>query len=98
MSTEVINVPSSGQFEISVDGEPAGLAQYVEEVGRRTFVHTETEEKFAGQGLAGTLVRAALDQTRADGLRIGATCPYVLKFLRKNHDWDDLIDPVAEHT
>lgn len=88
----VTKIAQRGHFEITVGGEHAGLVQYVEDPRRRIFVHTETEEKFAGQGLAGTLVRQALDQTRADGLRIAATCPYVLKFLSRNHEWDDLVD------
>jgi predicted GNAT family acetyltransferase len=98
MSTEVTNVPEKGHFEITVDGEHAGLVQYVEYGGQRIFIHTETDEKFAGQGLAGTLVRGALDATRGEGLRIAATCPYVARFLSKNHDWDDILDTVTPHT
>jgi predicted GNAT family acetyltransferase len=88
----VSNVATEGRFEIAVDGKLAGLAEYVEETGHRTFVHTEIDDAFAGQGLAGTLVRQALDATRADGLRIRATCPYVRKFLSKNPDWNDIVD------
>ena len=86
------------QFEISVDGKHAGLVQYVEDGNQRIFIHTETDEAYAGQGLAGTLVREALDATRAEGMRIAATCPYVVKFLGKNHDWDDILDKVTDHT
>ncbi|HVE27522.1 MAG TPA: GNAT family N-acetyltransferase [Sporichthya sp.] len=94
----VTNVPTEGRFEISVGGKLAGLAEYVEETGHRTFVHTEIDDAFAGQGLAATLVRQALDATREDGLRIRATCPYVRKFLSKNSDWDDIVDdPEVQH-
>jgi len=86
------------QFEIAVDGKHAGLVQYVEDGGQRIFIHTEVDDAFAGQGLAGTLVRQALDATRAECLRIAATCPYVAKFLTKNHDWDDILDKVTNHT
>ncbi len=98
MSTEVSKIAERNHFEITVDGEHAGLVQYVEEGGQRIFIHTEVDDKFAGQGLAGTLVRQALDATRAEGLRIAATCPYVTKFLAKNHDWDDVVDKVTAHT
>lgn len=98
VSIEVRKVPERSHFEITVDGEHAGLVQYVEDGGQRIFIHTETDEKFAGQGLAGTLVRGALDATRAEGLRIAATCPYVVRFLSKNHDWDDVLDTVNAHT
>jgi hypothetical protein len=39
-----------------------------------------------------------LDATRGEGLRIAATCPYVARFLSKNHDWDDILDTVTPHT
>ena len=88
----VSNHPQEAHFAITVDGERAGVVEYVEETGHRTFVHTEIDDAFSGQGLAGILVRQALDATRADGLRIRATCPYVRKFLSKNHEWDDIVD------
>lgn len=83
---------TEAHFALTVDGKPAGLAEYIEETGHRTFVHTEVDDAFAGRGLAGVLVRHALDATRADGLRIRATCPYVRKFLTEHHDWDDFVD------
>jgi predicted GNAT family acetyltransferase len=94
----VTHVPERNRFEIAVGGEHGGLVQYVDDGGQRIFIHTETDEKFAGQGLAGTLVRQALDATRAEGLRIAATCPYVARFLSKNHDWDDVVDKVTAQT
>lgn len=89
---QVRNAQQEGRFEITVDGKLAGVAEYVEETGHRSFVHTEVNDEFSGRGLAGVLVRSALDTTRADGLRIRATCPYVVKFLSEHHDWDDLVD------
>ncbi|WP_019876232.1 GNAT family N-acetyltransferase [Sporichthya polymorpha] len=92
----VRNAPQEGRFEIHVDGKLAGVAEYTEETGHRTFVHTEVDDAFSGQGLAGVLVRAALDTTREDGLRIRATCPYVQRFLEKNDDWADLVDTAED--
>lgn len=83
---------AEAHFALTVDGKPAGLAEYIEETGHRTFVHTEVDEAYSGRGLAGVLVRHALDATREDRLRIRATCPYVQKFLAEHHDWDDIVD------
>jgi predicted GNAT family acetyltransferase len=80
------------QFEIHVDGERAGLAQYVDDNGRRVFFHTEVDDAYSGQGLAGKLVSHALDVTRDDGLRIVAVCPYVADYVKSHHDWDDLLE------
>ena len=89
---QVAKHQEEAHFALTVDGKPAGLAEYIEETGHRTFVHTEVDEAYAGRGLAGVLVRHALDATREDRLRIRATCPYVQKFLAEHHDWDDLVD------
>ena len=87
--------PQEAHFAITVDGKPAGFAEYIEETGHRTFVHTEIDDAFSGRGLAGILVREALDRTRADGLQIRATCTYVQKFLSEHHEWDDIVDTGA---
>ena len=59
--TEVTNRPDRLRYEITVDGELAGFAQYTDHRGVRTFVHTEIDRRFEGMGLASTLI--------ADGAR-----------------------------
>jgi predicted GNAT family acetyltransferase len=84
-----------GRFEIAVDGQRAGVAMYAEVGGRRTFFHTEVDDAYSGRGLAAVLVRQALDATRADGLEVVAVCPYVAAFVKRHHDWDDIIEPAS---
>ena len=38
--------------------------------------------------------RQALDATREEGLRIVAVCPYVSAYVKRHHDWDDVLDRV----
>lgn len=83
------------RYEITVDGERAGHADYVEDEGRRIFYHTEIGEAFGGRGLAGTLVHYALGDTRDAGLRIVPVCPYVAKYVKSHHDFDDVLDAVT---
>ena len=85
------------RFEIAVDDRTAGFTQFVDDDGHRIFFHTVIEDEFGGQGLAGALVQEALEQTRADGLRIVPVCPYVAKFLTKTDEFADVVDePTAE--
>ena len=58
------------QYQITVDGEQAGFADYIEAGEQRIFHHTVIDKAFGGRGLAGTLVGAALDDTRAAGKRV----------------------------
>ncbi|HTY27863.1 MAG TPA: N-acetyltransferase [Mycobacterium sp.] len=44
------------------------------------------------------LVGEALAATRAAGLHIVAVCPLVAGYLDKHHEFDDIVDPVADET
>ncbi|ORA27781.1 GNAT family N-acetyltransferase [Mycobacterium aquaticum] len=92
---EVRNIPAAHHYEITVDGEHAGLEAYVDSGDQRIFYHTEIDDKFGGQGLAGELVSAALTDARAAGKRIVPVCPYVAKYVKQHHDFDDILDPVT---
>ncbi|MER5388945.1 GNAT family N-acetyltransferase [Saccharopolyspora sp. NPDC002686] len=91
----VADVPERHRYEISLDGERAGLTAYVDDGDRRIFYHTEVDDRFAGRGLASTLVTEALTDTRARGKRIVPVCPYVAKYLKRHHDFDDITDKVT---
>ncbi len=80
------------RYTISVDGEPAGLATFVDHGRQRVFLHTEVDKKFAGQGLAGILVTEALDNVRDSDKRVVALCPYVSAYLRKHDEYAELVD------
>jgi predicted GNAT family acetyltransferase len=89
--TDVRNQPKKARFEIIVDGEVAGYAEYRSAPGARAFVHTVIEERFEGQGLAAKLVAAALDATRTEGLLVEPYCPYVRSFIAKHPEYLDLV-------
>ncbi|MET9734406.1 GNAT family N-acetyltransferase [Streptomyces sp. NPDC006458] len=83
------------RYEIHVDGVRAGLTAYRDRDRQRVFFHTEVDDAFAGQGLAGRLVEEALTDVRARGMRVVPVCPYVAKFLKQHHEFDDITDPVT---
>ncbi|MCW2134046.1 GNAT family N-acetyltransferase [Arthrobacter sp. VKM Ac-2550] len=60
------------------------------------FVHTEVDDAYAGQGLASKLARFALDDVKASGRRILPLCPYIAAFVRKHHEYDDVLDVPAQ--
>ncbi|MEU8759612.1 GNAT family N-acetyltransferase [Streptomyces sp. NPDC048659] len=91
----VRRVDERHRYEILVDGERAGLTAYRDREDRRVFFHTETDEAYAGRGLASILVERALTDVRASGMRIVPVCPYVAKFLKKHQEFADITDPVT---
>jgi uncharacterized protein len=89
---EVRNAPERSRYEILVDGTFAGFTHYQPFEGSLVFDHTVIKEEFAGQGLASKLVRATLDDVRAQQLRIVPLCEYIAAWLEKHADYDDLVD------
>ena len=94
---QVLDAAESSRFEIHVDGKLAGFAVYRLGHGRISFIHTEIDDAFAGQGLGGKLVRAALDAARARGLAVIPVCPFVRSWIQKHEDYLDLV-PEAERS
>lgn len=96
MTTETVTRQQGpDRFEITSEGQVAGFLQFVDEGQQRILFHTEVGKEFGGRGLAGVLVREALEQTRTEGLRAVAMCPYVAAFVKKNEEFADLVDPVT---
>jgi uncharacterized protein len=84
------------RYELRVGSDVIGFSQYRDDAGRRVFIHTEIEPDYQGHGLATQLIEWALNDTRTAGMRIGATCPTVVAYLAKNHEFDDLLDDVVD--
>jgi Predicted acetyltransferase len=59
--------------------------------GGIVFVHTEVDQELQEGGLGSQLVRTALEMVRVEtDVRIGATCPFVKRFLEEHREFDDL--------
>lgn len=88
----MIHVTDAGhRFEIHVDGDLAGFTDYWEDGDVRIFPHTEIDQAFLGRGLATTLIREALDSTRAAGKSVQPVCRFVRGFIAKNPAYADLV-------
>jgi uncharacterized protein len=82
----------SGKFTVTVEGQSVGLADFRDRDGQRVFFHTEVDESFGGRGIATVMVQEALTETRNEGLRIVPVCPLVSAYVKKNHEFDDIVD------
>ncbi len=90
MIATVNNNVEKHRFELEVEGHLA--AAYYERSGNViTFVHTEVPPELGGKGVGSTLVRGALDQVRAEGLKVVAQCPFVKAWIGKNPVYADLL-------
>src|ERR1019366_617592 len=88
--TEVFNNTAQQRYELTVDGHLAATYYKVSE-GVITFVHTEVPPELGGKGIGSRLIRGALDQVRADGLKVIPQCQFVKAFIEKNAPYQDLL-------
>lgn len=87
----VADVAALNRFEITVDGESAGRAEYTLRPGMLRVDHTEIGDAYGGRGLGGVLARAALDSARARGLSVLPRCPFVQSWIAKHPAYADLV-------
>jgi predicted GNAT family acetyltransferase len=90
---DVVDVAGRHRYEIRVDGETVGYAEYHQRAGGSTisFTHTVVDDAHAGQGLAGRLARAALDDARGRDLAVLPYCPYIRSWIAKHPEYVDLV-------
>jgi predicted GNAT family acetyltransferase len=93
VEAQVSDVEARGRYEVSVDGELAGFAEYRRAGDRTDFLHTEIDERFEGRGLGSRLVRAALETEQAAGRSIEPACPFVAEYIRRHTEFRDIVAP-----
>ena len=93
MAVEVTDLPEARRYEARVDGElkAAGFAEYIRTAELVAFVHTEVAPEYEGKGVGSALARAALDDARASGLRVLATCPFIAGWIARHPEYQDLL-------
>jgi predicted GNAT family acetyltransferase len=94
MTEEVVNNLAHHRYELTVDGHLAATYYAISD-GVITFIHTEVPPELGGKGIASRLIRGALDQVRADGLKVIPQCPFVKAFIEKNANYQDLLAEIA---
>lgn len=91
----VTDASERNRFEIHHGQDLAGFAEYRDHGRQRIFYHTEIDEQYSGKGLGSKLIRGALTDTVAAGMRIVAVCSFVAKFLESHDDFADSVDEVT---
>jgi len=87
---DVVNNKAHHRFELTVDGHLA--ATYYKIAGNViTFIHTEVPPELGGKGIGSKLIKGALDQVRAEGLKVVAQCEFVKAYIAKHADYADLL-------
>ena len=78
------------RFELDVEGGVA-FANYRLTPVAVIITHTETPRALRGQGIASRLVEGALALIRADGRKVIGACAFVVDYLRKHPEYQDMV-------
>ena len=89
----VVDNPAELRYELRVGDEVVGQIRYATEPGLVVLVHTDVAEAIEGKGLGSVLVRGALEDLRARGLRVVPVCPFVAAYIRRHPEYADLVEP-----
>jgi len=88
----VTDAEDRNRFEAhDADGVLAGFLEYSRTDDLVIYPHTQVESAFEGKGVGGALAQVALDDARARGLQVLATCPFVAGWLVRHPEYKDLL-------
>lgn len=93
---KVVDNRAESRFELDGEGALAELI-YRRRADRLVLVHTEVPAAMSGQGIGGSLVKAAVDRAAAEGLTVVPLCPFARRWLERhpeiaaqvNVDWGE---------
>jgi uncharacterized protein len=93
MAISITDVPDRERFEARDDGsgEVAGFVTYQVTGAIIAYTHTEVLPAFEGQGVGSQIARAVMVDARARGRTVVPICPFLLKWLEKHHEFDDIV-------
>ena len=87
--TDIAHDPASQRFTTEVDGQAAYL-EYERAGEVMVITHTIVPPAIGGRGIAGDLVRTALELARTEGLKVDPRCSYADGWMRKHPEYDAL--------
>lgn len=90
MMSDIRNNESLHRYELDAEGQSA-VAYYKLAPGVITLTHTETPVVLRGRGIASRLVRGALEDARARGLKVVPKCPFVSAYMARHPEFGDLL-------
>ena len=87
----VTDNPEKHRYEAYVGDELAGFVTYRIRPGAVVLVHTEVASAFEGHGVGGHLAAEALEDIRAQGLKVDPLCPFIADYLDRHPELSDLV-------
>jgi predicted GNAT family acetyltransferase len=89
MALDIRHLAAAHRFEVTVDGYVCEL-DYSLRDGVMTITHTGVPAEVGGRGIAGELVRTALETARREGWKVVPACSYARVWMERHAEFADL--------
>ncbi len=93
MAPELTDAPDSSRLELRDQGELLAWLDYLPAGESVVLAHTEVAEGHEGEGVGGTIVRAALEHFAENGKTVIPTCPFAAAFIARHPELGRFVDP-----
>lgn len=81
----------AGRYVAQVEGQEAELTYLKTGEGVLVADHTGVPPALEGRGIGSALVKALVEDARAEGRKILPACPFVAAQFKRHPDWSDLL-------
>lgn len=88
---EITDAADESRYEARIDGELAGILEYIVKHNRIALSHTEVLPAFEGRGVASKLAKFGLDEARRRELGVIVTCPFVRSYVQRHPEELDIV-------
>jgi uncharacterized protein len=95
-SPTVADNSGDSRFELRLEGELVGFAEYLPAGDSVIIAHTEIADGHEGEGLGGLLARAALERIRESGRTVIPTCPFTTAYIDRHPEFVELVAPALQ--
>ncbi len=91
MDIQLIRNEQRERYEAVLGDEVIGYSVYRELGDVVELPHTVVDPEYGGQGVASAVVKFALDDIRASGLRVIPACAFVAAYIARHPQYADLV-------
>jgi uncharacterized protein len=92
MTDQVLDNTAQSRYEMTLEGGIAFI-DYTVSGNVRTLTHAEVPVALRGGGVAARLTSGALQLARSQGIKVLPRCPYIVTFMERHPEYQDLMAP-----
>lgn len=81
------------RFELQIDNHIAFIEYKFKDDKLLLLIHTEVPPELEGKGVASAIVQKTLQYAKDNNIKIIPHCSFVLSYLEKHPEWNDIIAP-----